>query len=403
LHLGDIHILSLVIGVIGILLMLGLRKWVPLLPGPIIVVALGTFLVWQLNWTAQGVEIVGTIPTGLPSFSLPGFSLGTIRSLFPTAVTLSLVQFMSVISLGKIFAARHRYTVDANRELIALGASNVLGGVFRSIPVSGSFSRSAVSEQAGGETAMVNVIAAALIALTLLFLTPLFYYLPIPVFASIIMVAAFKMIDVAEMRFLLRAKRIDGIIALVTFASTLILGIQEGVLVGVASSVVAIMYRISRPHVAELGHLPGTRSFRNLARRSRAQRLEGLYILRVDASFSFANADFLRDRILTHCQQNPDVKAVVLDASGMNDLDTTAAAVISEVSEYLDERGVGIYFAGLNGPALDVFRQSGLQESLGMDRFFLSPHRAVSHLLTAWGRSDEYLASVEEEEDHLPT
>ncbi len=394
-RVGEWHLPTLALGAGGILLMLGLRRWLPRLPAPLIAVILGTLAVVGLHLDQGGVRIVGDIPTGLPSFRTPHFDVASARLLFPTAITLALVQFMNVISLGKVFAARYRYSVKPNQELFAIGLSNLGGSFFRSLPVSGSFSRTAVNARAGARTPMSNIIAALVITLTLLFLTRLFFYLPIPIFASIIMVAAFGMVDVQEVRFLLRAKRIDGYIAILTFLATLFIGIQEGVLLGVTVSVLAIMYRISRPNVAVLGHLPGTRSFRDLRRHPEAQPIEGILMLRVDASFSFANAEFLKDLILKESEpEDSKIRAVIIDSSSVNDLDMTALAVLRNVAETLKERGIELYFGGVKGPVLDVFQRSGLYDQLGADHFFLSPHRAVRYVLTKWGRSEDYLDAV---------
>jgi len=394
-RVGEVHLISFTIGMVGIVLLVILRRFVPIAPGPLIAVVLGTLAVWLLRLDTQGVDIVGVVPTGLPSPKLTAVPLSTLRDLLPTAITLSLVQFMSVISLGKVFAAKHRYTVRANKELFALGALNVVGGVFRSIPVSGSFSRSAVGEQAGGRTAMTNVVAAIVIAFTLLFLTPLFFFLPIPVFASIIMVAAFGMIDYRELRFLIKTKAVDGGIAILTFAVTILFGIQEGVLIGIAASVVAIMYRISRPNVAILGHLPGTRSFRDMGRNPSAEMIEGILMLRVDASFSFANAEFLQDLLLKKSQdEDHAIRAVVIDASTINDLDTTAASVLANVIETLKERGVEMYFGGVKGRVRDVMNRYGIVELLGEDHLYLSPHRAVVHILEGSRQVSRYMETV---------
>lgn len=392
---GSVHLISFAIGAAGILLMVILRRLAPLTPGPLIAVVLGTLVVWLLGLDRQGVDIVGVVPTGLPRPHLPAFGVSTLRDLLPTAITLSLVQFMTVISLGKVFAARHRYTVRANKELFALGATNVFGAIFRSIPVSGSFSRSAVAEQAGARTAMANVVAAIVIAFTLLFLTPLFYFLPIPVFASIIMVAAFGMIDYREISFLIRTKAVDGGIALLTFAATILLGIQEGVLIGIAASVVAVMYRISRPNVAILGHLPGTRSFRDIRRNPNADMIEGVLMLRVDASFSFANAEFLQDLLLKESERDDHaIRAVVIDASSINDLDTTAAAVLVSVIETLKDRGIQMYFGGLKAQVREVMARYGIIELLGEDHLYLSPHRAIIHILGNSSHAATYLETV---------
>ncbi len=399
-QIGDVHLITFAIGLTGILLLVILRRIAPLAPGPLIAVALGTLAVWLLQLDTRGVDIVGVVPTGLPRPSISIPSLLTVRELLPTAITLSLVQFMSVISLGKVFAAKHRYTVRANKELFALGALNVFGAVFRSIPVSGSFSRSAVGDQAGGRTAMTNVVAAIVIAFTLLFLTPLFYFLPIPVFASIIMVAAFGMIDYREVRFLIKTKAVDGGIAVLTFVATILLGITEGVLIGIGASVVSIMYRISRPNVAILGHLPGSRSFRDLARNPSAHTIEGVLMLRVDASFSFANAEFLQDLLLSESQrEDHEIRAVVIDASSVNDLDTTAAGVLVSVIETLRSRGIEMYFGGIKGRVRDVMDRYGIVELLGAEHLHLSPHRAVMHILKGSPQGLAYMDTVPEKRE----
>ncbi len=383
--LGRVEPVSAIIGIAGIVLLLVLRRFAPRLPAPLLAVVAATAAVHLLGLTSYGVSVVGDVPTGLPAPTLPRIDLGHVRQLLPAAITLSLVQFMSVISLGKVFAARHGYRVDPNRELVALGALNVLGAVFRSVPVSGSFSRSAVGERAGGRTAMANAVAAAVVALTLLFLTPLFRSLPVPVLASIIIVAAFGMVDVAELRTLLRAKRIDGLIALLTFVATIILGIQNGVIVGIFASVVAILLRISRPHVAELGRLPGTSAFRNLARNPSAERVPGLHIVRFDASLGFANADFLDEYLTGTAVADPTVHTVLVDASSVNDLDMTAAGVLLETSRRLSAAGRRLAFFGVKGPVRDVMQAAGLTEALGADALFLDGEAAAACLSRSTG------------------
>ena len=397
-RIGEIQPWSLVLGAGGIVLLVGLRRWTRLIPGPLVAVVLGTFVVWWLGIDRQGVAVVGAIPTGLPAVSVPDLDGATLRALLPTAMALVLVQFLTIVSLGKVFAARHYYWIKPNRELFAIGAANLFGSLFRGIPVSGSFSRTAVSEEAGAQTPIANVVTAGLIALTLLFLTPLFYHLPIPILAAIIMVGVFGLLDLREVRYLLRAKRIDGALAILTFLATFFIGILQGILIGIVASIVAIMYRISRPNIAILGHLPGTRSFRDIQRRPEAQCIAGILLLRVDASLSFANAEYLKDFILQHTQEDPPVRAVIVDASTMNDLDMTAVGVLAFVAEALRRRDIHLYMTGLKGAAKDVAQRSELIDTLGKDHIFLSPHRAVKCILTGWGRLDEYLENVPGEE-----
>jgi SulP family sulfate permease len=386
--IGETHVPSLAIGAAGILFLILSRRWFPRLPGPLLVVVLSTLAVLGLNLESEGVKLVGVIPSGLPSPTLPVWSVDTVKALFPTAVTLSLIQFVGVISLGKLFAARHGYRIRPNRELTVLGAMNTVGSFFQSIPVSGSFSRSAVNERAGAASPLANGVAALLIGGVLLFLTPLFAWLPIPVFASIIMVSAFGLIDVKEVRWLYETKATDGIIALLTFLATLAFGIHQGILTGIGLSVIQIMYRISRPNIAVLGHLNETRSFRNVANHPDARQFEGILMLRVDASFSFANADRVRDTIITLARER-DARHVILDATTMNDLDLTALAMLEDTYRILATSGVSLLIAGAHQPVLDVMQSSGLWQEMGAERFFLSAWRALTHTLRSSNRLDE--------------
>jgi len=386
---GATHLLTLGVGVVSIAVLVGLPRWLPRVPEALVVVVGGTLASWFFGFQEHGVEILGSIPTGLPGPSVWSSSLTELNALLPAAVTLALVQFMKDISLGRIFATRHGYTIDANRELVGIGAGNFFGSLFQSIPASGSFSRSAVNDRAGAHSPLANVFAAAVIALTLLFLTPLFYYLPMPALAAIIIVAGLGLIDVGELRSLFRARRRDGFIALTTAFCTLFIGIQEGILLGIGASVVAVLYRISRPNVAELGHVPGTRLFRDMERFEQAVRLKDIMVLRVDAAFSFANAEYFKDFILEKSErEGRAVEVVVVDGSSINDLDTTAVEALVSVVESLEEMDIDLHLTGLIGPVRETVRRSGLYGLLGTGHFHLDPHEAVVTVLEAWDAQD---------------
>ena len=386
---GDTHLLTLGIGSASIVLLMALPRWLPRVPEALIVVVAGTLAGWGFGLREKGVSVVGSIPQGLPAPELWTLSFSDLNTLLPAAITLALVQFMKDISLDRIFAARHGYTIDANRELIGVGAGNFFGSLFQSIPASGSFSRSAVNEQSGAQTALANVFAAGVIALTLLFLTPLFYHLPTPVLAAIIIVSGFGLFDLRELRSLFKARRRDGYIALFTAGCTLFIGIQEGILLGIGTSVVAMLYRISRPNVAELGHVPGTRLFRDLDRFEQAARLRDIMVLRVDAAFSFANAEYFKDFILEKSErEGRPVKVVIVDGSSINGLDTTAIDALFSVTESLEEEGIELHLTGLIGPVREVVRRSGLHALLGENKFHLDPHQAVVSVLERWDAAE---------------
>lgn len=405
-RIGEVHWISLAIGVGSAVAIVGLRSWKSIFPSELAVIVGATLAVWLFDLEARGVATVGDVPGGLPVFAIPSFGFDDLRRLLPTAITLALIQFMSVVSLGRIFASRHRYAVDANRELMAVGTANVVGSLFQSLPVSGSFSRTAVNEQAGARTPLSNVVAAAVVGLALVFLTPLFHDIPMAALAAVIMVAAVNLLDLPELRYLFRTKRVDGWISVFTFVSTLVLGVREGLLLGIGAAIIAVVYRQSRPYVAELGHLSSTRSFKNLERFAKAYPIEGLMILRIEAGFSFFNAQFLKEYILEKAAEG-NVRAVVLDAGSINDMDTTAIEAVEEVAETLEEQGIEMHFAGLTGPVRDVMSRAGLGEALGPKRFHITPHRAVRYILNHWDevegtkRLELYQRSTELDEEQV--
>ena len=399
----NMHYLTLTIGGAGIFLLVFMRKIVPDAPEALTLVIFSSILVWGADLDRFGVQVVGEIERGLPDLSFPGFGIGDLRRLLPTILTLALVQFMNVVTLGRAFASKHSYTISPNRELFAIGTANLFGGFFQSIPVSGSFSRTAVNEQAGGKTPLSNVFAALLIGLTLLFLTPLFYYVPMPALSAIIIVASLSLISVKDLRYLFRTKQRDGYIALFTFFTILIIGIQEGILLGITASLIGVLYRASRPNVAELGHIEGSHFFRDITRYPEATKIRGVLVLRVDASFSFNNAEYFKEYILTKSEvENRNIEAVIIEGRSINDLDTTAIEALQIVLDSLREIGIDLHFAGLKGPIRDIMLRSGLARKLGGSHFHMTTHQAVQYILEKWMQEDreddrleEYLKSVD--------
>ncbi len=402
-HLGAIEPVTLAVGGVGIAVLLALQIWRPKWPGALIWVIAALLASWLGGLQQYGVEVVGSIPAGPPTPQVPDAGYGAVVDLLPTALTLALVQFMSVMSLGKAFEADHDYKVEPNRELIAVGTANIFGSIFRAIPVSGSFSRSAVNERAGANTPLANIVAAVLVGLTLLFLTPLFQVLPDAALASIIIVACVGMVDLAEIRFLLQTRRVDGALALLTFGGTLGIGIQEGLLIGVSASVVVLLWDLTRAKIIEIGHMPGTREFRAMKRNPEAEEIPDIHLMRIDARFSFANSEQLQEEVIDEVE-NTSVRAVVMDLSGVNSLDTTACGMLEDVVDKLEEFGVDLYVAGAKGPIRKVLRKSGLWDRIGEGRFFLNPHLAVSSILEEWGDEEAYddpRRELEEERDAI--
>lgn len=389
-ELNEIHLPTLYWGLGGILLLVLLKRYAPKIPASVVVLGLGTALAWFIGAESQNVEIVGSIPDGLPPFSLPALSYGLITDLLPTALTLALVQFMAITSLSKVFAKRHGYNIDSNQELISVGASNFTGSLFSSLPISASFSRSAAAEDAGQKTPMANIITAIIIVLTLLFLTPVFYYLPLPILAGIIIVSVFGLFDFKEMKSIATTRKSEGGIAIFTFLATLFIGIQDGILLGVGVSMLYMLYKVSRPSVAELGVLPNTRSFKNLERNPEAKRIDDILILRIDASFSFINAEFFRDFIIGKSkEQNKETRYVIIDGSSINMLDTTAIESLVSIIKTLKHWDIELYLTGLKGPVRDIVDRSGLKSWLGEEHFCRTPHMAVKKILEIMDEADD--------------
>ena len=388
-RLGEVHPLTLLLGLGSIALLVGLRWWSRALPGALVAVVLTTVVVWALGLDEQGVAIVGTVPGGLPPLSMPPLDWGYARQLAPSALAIGLVGFMESIAVAKVYAGRHRYEVDANQELIGLGLANIAGAFASAYPTTGGFSRTAVNDEAGARTNLAAIVSAGIIALTLLFLTPLFYYLPKAVLAAIIMVAVAGLVDWEEARYLWRVDRRDfGLMAL-TFVATLALGIEQGILVGVIVSLIVVIYESSTPHTAIMGRLPDTETYRNLKRNPEAMTRSHVVIVRMDADLYFANVSTFQDLLLDLDVNDPALRAIVVDMYPVNQIDSTATHALRDVIETCRRNGVELYLAGVKGPVKDVLDVAGLSEELGEDRFFLEVHDAAEAAERAVAQMEE--------------
>ena len=375
---AEISLLTLIMGVSTILLMIFIRRYVPRIPGPLSVVVLGTLLVWALDLGSVGVQIVGEVPSGLPIFMIPMPEWSLIGSLLPLALTIALVGFAQTISIAKSLAHKQGYDIDANQELIGLGLANLGSSLTQGYSVSGGLSRSAVNARAGANTPLAAVLTATIIGITLVYLTPLIFHLPKVTLAAIILVSAVGLIDMREIRYLFRVKKSEGALLVFTFITTLSVGITYGLSFGIIASILLFIILNTRPHAAILGRLPGTDIFRNVRDFSEAETISGLVILRIDASLYFANTEFLKAKAREICQQyGDDLKAIILDASAINDLDSSADTALHQISADFKRRNIDFYIAGVKGPVRKVMKRSGLYDVLGGDHFFFTIDAAV--------------------------
>jgi sulfate permease, SulP family len=375
------HLATLAIGLGSIALLIGLKKWRPSFPGALVAVAGTTAIVALFGLGGAGVATVGQVPAGLPLPSLPVFDLAMIQALVPTALAISLVGFMESISVAKVFARKHDYKLDPGRELIGLGAANLAAAAFGAYPVTGGFSRSAVNDQAGARTPLASLITAVMVGAALLFLTPLFFHVPKAVLAAIIMVAVVGLIDVAEVKHLWKVKRSDLGLLVVTFAATLAFGIEQGIAIGVGASLVLFVAQRTRPHFPVLGRLPGSTVYRNVADFPHAEREPGVLVVRLDAAFYFGNVTFLEDSLeRLEAEEDQPLRAVVLDATAINDLDSTAAHALESLSCRYAAGGVRFLLAGVKSPVRRIMEKAGLDCHFGPANMPLTVHAALREL-----------------------
>ncbi len=377
-HVQEINLPTLIIGLMTILSIQAFKKYHPKLPAPLIVVTLSTLIVYIYRLDRRGVSIVGEIPSHLPTLQIPHFTWSQVGDLSMIALTIAIIAFMEAYSVAKAIEEKHKdYEVLPNRELIAIGAANIFGSLFRGYPVTGGFSRSAVNDQAGAKTQFAAIISASIVLLTLLFLTPLLYYLPKAVLAAIILVAVLGLIKIQEPRRLFRLDKVDFVAYFLTFTITLGFGIKSGILSGVVFSLLMVIYRLSYPHMAVLGKVPSTKIFRNIDRFENIETEKDCLIVRLDAPMFFANCAFFKKRILEYIQAKPHIKTLIIEASGINHIDSSAVQMNLELQKELHRQNIRMMYADVKGPVRDLFHRYGLFDKFGKDNFYITTYKAV--------------------------
>lgn len=398
----ETHGTTLLVGLVALAVLFGLKALAPRVPAALVVV-LGSIAAVQLfDLEDRGVKVVGDIPDVLVDFGVPSLDGSLVGDLIVTALVITLVGFMESIAVAKVYARRHRYDLDPNRELVSLGAANVASGFVGGFPVTGGFSRTAVNDRAGAKSPLASVFAAIVVLIAIALLTPLLSSLPNAALGAVIVAAVVGLIDVAEMRHIARVKRSDLIGLTVAFVATLTLGIELGIAVAVVASMLVVFARISKPHSAILGHVAGTTSYRNVERFAEAEIESGIRVLRVDAALSFANATAVKRLLVAGADALVDQpRALVLDASGINDIDATGVEMLDEVLEDLDDRGVALHLTDVKGPVRDVLRRAGLWDRLG-PRIHASSHDAVEVITARRGTPADQRASGIDERAAVP-
>ena len=370
-----INLHSLIIGIVSIILLILIKSWSSKIPSALVIVVIGICWVTFTHQIQPSVAIVGNIPDGLPNFSFPPLKWEIIKELIPISLTIALVAFMEAISIAKSIQEKHKtYEINPNQELLALGASNMIGSFFQSYPTTGGFSRTAVNNEAGAKTGVAALISALIVAIILTFFTDWFYYLPKSVLGAIIIVAVIKLINYKYAIRLYKIRKDEFLVLLFTFIATLFVGITEGILFGIIFSFLLLVYRTSKPHYAFLGRIGSTNYFKNIKRFPDEVVLrDDLIILRFDAQLFFGNVHFFKKLVFDSLNKNPrKVKGFIINARSMNYIDSTAIEQLIDIIEKIQEKGIRVMLVGATGPTRDSVIKSKLINVVKKGNLFIT-------------------------------
>jgi SulP family sulfate permease len=400
-HLDAVNWPTLIIGVLATGFLFWVRKGLkPLLlraglrprladilakTGPVVAVAVSTLAVWLFGLDGHGVAIVGAVPQGLPPLTMPDLSPDLVSALLLPAALISIIGFVESVSVAQTLAAKKRQRIDPNQELIGLGAANLGAAFTGGYPVTGGFARSVVNFDAGAETPAAGAFTAVGLAIAALALTPLIFFLPKAVLAGTIIVAVLSLVDFSILRKSWAYSIADFAAVLATILLTLGLGVEAGVSAGVILSLALHLYKTSRPHVAEVGLVPGTQHFRNVLRH-RVKTNPAVLTLRVDQSLYFANARFLEDMIQNRVAEDCPIRHVVLMCSAVNEIDFSALESLEAINERLKAAGITLHLSEVKGPVMDRLKRSHFLDEL-TGKVFLSQYDAWTALVPNTSRA----------------
>lgn len=377
LRAGETVSAALAIGLVSLALILGLQRLLPRLPAVLIAVVAAIAATSVFSLAAEGVAVVGVLPQGLPSLSLPRVGWSDLAPLLAGALGISLVALADTISTSSSFADRRGEDVDGSREMVGLGAANLAAGLFQGFPVSSSGSRTAVAEQSGSKTQLTGVVGALVITAMLVLAPGALRNLPQPTPAAVVMVASLSLADLPATRRLWGQRRTDFAIAMAAFAGVVLLGVLPGILAAIVISVANVFRRAWWPHEVALGQEPGRPGFSDVERHPLAQQIPGCTIWRFDAPLIFANARTFRDEVRAMAKGTPRGGWIVVAAEPVTDVDTTACDMLEDLVASLDRHGVSLVFAEMSGPVKDKARRFGLSGAIPDDHFFVTIESAV--------------------------
>ena len=377
-NLDQTHISTLMMGIAAFAIMILLKKYFPKYPGVLIAVVATTLTSYLIGFEEMGGKVVGSIPEGLPGFTVPAISYDAFSSLIIGAIIIAMVGFMEAISIAKAMAAKTKDRIDPNQELMGQGLGNIAGSFFQSYPSSGSFSRSAVNLNAGAKTGFSSVVTAILVVVTLLFLTPLLYHLPKATLAAVVIMAVFGLINFKSVKHIWQANKHDGVAAMITFIATIASApkLDHGIMIGAVLAIGLYLYRTMKPRVAILGrYSDGT--LRDVEVNKGLPTDENITVIRFDGSLYFANVSYFEDAILKAVSDHPDAKYLLVVGDGINQMDASGEEVLHQIVERLGENGMTVVFSGLKKQILDVMRATGLFQIVSQENIFADEDQAL--------------------------
>lgn len=381
-HLGETHLPSLALGGGAIVLLLLFRRYRPKWPGVLIVVAIATAISYFTSFAKYGGKVVGAIPAGLPSIDIPEFDWDPAMELLPAAFVVALISFMEATSSSKVIAMKTRRAWDENQELIGQGLAKIAGAFNHCMPVSGSFSRSALNLQAHAASGLSSVFCALFVLVTLLLFTPYLHHIPKPVLAAVIMLAVFSLLNLPALRQAWRANKDDGIAAYGTLLATLAFApnIQNGILAGIIVSMALYLYRGTRPRAVIAGlHTDGT--LRDAARFNLPPLHEKIGVLRFDASLNFVTASQFEDAIIDLQRDRPGLKFILVAAGGINDMDATGVFMLQDLASRLKQDGIVLALSSPKKQITEVLDRTDLTQTIGPENIYGTDVLAVAGLM----------------------
>ncbi|MCC7080916.1 MAG: SulP family inorganic anion transporter [Burkholderiales bacterium] len=381
-RLEETHLPTLAVGATTSVVLVWLGRVVPKAPGPLVAMIVGTACSAVLGFQGLGVKLLGEIPAGLPAFAVPAIAWSDWKPLALGAVGLALISYNSAMVTARGFAAKNRYDIDPNREFIALGVANIGAGILQGYAVSGADSRTAVNDAIGGKSQVTGLVAAAVLALTLLYLTEPLQWLPLAVLSAVLVKAAMGLFDLPALATLRRVSPPEFRLCIISLLGVISVGVLPGVVVAIGAAIVQLLIRASRPHDAVLGRVAETKSYHDRATHPQAECFPGLVIYRFDAALVFFNADHFKARLRSVVRDKAlgAVRCVVIDAETIPYLDTTGAACLEQVRTELEATGITLAVAAAKNDVRNMLSRTGIAERIGHERMFHTLEAAVQAL-----------------------